>query len=298
METTLAPIDDSIDVIIVGAGISGLLAARELSAHHTVRVLEARSRVGGRLLSTMDGVDLGASWWWSHDDSAQQLARELGVASVAQHLAGNAWIHRPGRPAERIGDVGDQIVPCGPGSRRFVGGYAELATRLASELPEGIVQLDCRVIALERHQPCDGAPHGVRVLVDGGRSLCTRSVIVAVPPRIASAVSFVPSLERARAQLLRSVATWCGDWSKVVVSFREPFWRARGDSGAAATPGGLVDAWWEASGGAEAGEASASLAGIAFGVEAARRLRRLGTPAPSDACAPSGACAPTGAPSR
>jgi len=54
------------DVIIVGAGISGLSAAQNLIKHHNkILVLEARNRVGGRIWSKHSWgatIDLGASW--------------------------------------------------------------------------------------------------------------------------------------------------------------------------------------------------------------------------------------------
>ena len=54
------------DVIVVGAGVAGLAAARLLrDAGRTVVVLEARDRVGGRVWTSRDGgrvTDLGASW--------------------------------------------------------------------------------------------------------------------------------------------------------------------------------------------------------------------------------------------
>lgn len=54
------------DVLVVGAGIAGLAAARELIARdYSVIVLEGRDRIGGRIWSVdLDGqpVDLGAQW--------------------------------------------------------------------------------------------------------------------------------------------------------------------------------------------------------------------------------------------
>jgi monoamine oxidase len=59
---------DPTDVIVIGAGLSGLVAARELEARgHAVRVLEARDRIGGRVwlqrgaLRGLD-LDMGGAW--------------------------------------------------------------------------------------------------------------------------------------------------------------------------------------------------------------------------------------------
>ena len=269
-----------LDVLIVGAGISGLAAANALSSRFPLlRVLDSRSRVGGRLLSH-DGVDLGGSWSWSHDTSAAKLAQKFGIASVSQRLDGNAYVMQQGGAAQRVGDVGDQIAPCGPMARRFAGGYAELPRQLAASLPEDALRLDTRVVSLE-HQPAAGAsslPSTIKVGIEGGEPLFARRVILALPPRLASRIEFTPALPEATQRRLASTATWCGDWAKVVAIFREPFWRARGDSGTAATPGGLVDVWWEAnSAGPDSDDVGLpALGGLTFGAAGAARLDAFG----------------------
>jgi len=71
------------DVIIVGAGLSGLSAAREvLDAGREPLVLEADDRVGGRILTEhVDGIplELGAQWIGDTHHRMQALAAELGV---------------------------------------------------------------------------------------------------------------------------------------------------------------------------------------------------------------------------
>ena len=64
---------------MVGAGVAGLAAAGPLTAAGAdVLVLEARDRIGGRLLGTsVPGgvVDLGATWYWEFEDRISTLVR-------------------------------------------------------------------------------------------------------------------------------------------------------------------------------------------------------------------------------
>jgi monoamine oxidase len=58
--------DRDVDVLVIGAGVAGLAAARELAARSRVLVLEGRDRIGGRIWTDRPWgdvtLDLGASW--------------------------------------------------------------------------------------------------------------------------------------------------------------------------------------------------------------------------------------------
>jgi monoamine oxidase len=75
---------ESVDVLIIGAGLSGLTAASRLAARHrSVVVLEAQDRVGGRTYHGPVGTgrfDLGAQFVGPTQDRVRALAAELGLA--------------------------------------------------------------------------------------------------------------------------------------------------------------------------------------------------------------------------
>ncbi|GAA1991916.1 NAD(P)/FAD-dependent oxidoreductase [Microbacterium pumilum] len=91
---------DRFDTIVIGAGVSGLTAARLLQrAGRTVVVLEARDRVGGRVhTDRADGLitDLGASWIHGINDSAVYAAAQaFGMRTVEFTVGGYQPDSRP-----------------------------------------------------------------------------------------------------------------------------------------------------------------------------------------------------------
>ena len=77
-----------VDVVVVGAGLAGLVAARDLVAGGAgVMVLEARDRVGGRTLTQLaaDGtpIDHGGQWIGPTQDRIAALAASVGVTTFA-----------------------------------------------------------------------------------------------------------------------------------------------------------------------------------------------------------------------
>jgi len=87
--------DGTVDVLVIGAGLSGLSAARELArAGRSVAVLEARDRVGGRTWTIPVGArryDIGGQFVGPTQDRVRALAGEFGlelqkVYSEAKHI--------------------------------------------------------------------------------------------------------------------------------------------------------------------------------------------------------------------
>jgi monoamine oxidase len=90
-----APLQN-VDVVIVGAGISGLQAAVDIqNAGLSCVVLEARDRVGGKTLSIDplgEGktVDMGAAWINSTNQSRMYaMTQKFGLKTVVQNTVGD-----------------------------------------------------------------------------------------------------------------------------------------------------------------------------------------------------------------
>jgi monoamine oxidase len=103
------------DVVIVGAGLSGMIAARKvLEAGLTPLVLEANDRVGGRILTeVVDGVplELGAQWIGDTHQRMFRLAAELGVETFAQYDEGETSYELDGSGVLREHDFHTRYEP-------------------------------------------------------------------------------------------------------------------------------------------------------------------------------------------
>jgi monoamine oxidase len=98
------------DVAIVGAGLAGLVAARRLlAAGKEPVVVEARERVGGRLLNEEIGegkvVEVGGQWIGPTQERIAALADELGVTTFPTHDEGRHLIEISGKLASYSGPI-------------------------------------------------------------------------------------------------------------------------------------------------------------------------------------------------
>ncbi|HET9677271.1 MAG TPA: flavin monoamine oxidase family protein [Solirubrobacterales bacterium] len=116
------------DVAIVGAGLAGLVAARQLAAAG-VRplVVEARDRVGGRVLNEEIGdgkvVEVGGQWIGPTQDRIAALAADLGVDTFPTY------------------DRGRHVVEMGGKRTTFAGSFTDASLSLVRDLSKAISPL-------------------------------------------------------------------------------------------------------------------------------------------------------------
>lgn len=120
-----------VDVAVVGAGLAGLTAARELRRHKVrVCVIEARDRVGGRTLDRAIGgghvVEGGGQWVGPTQTAVLGLAKELGVETFKTHTKGKTVVAAGG---------GRFAVAAGEGGSRDLRRVTGMLGAMANEVP-------------------------------------------------------------------------------------------------------------------------------------------------------------------
>lgn len=93
-----------VDVLVIGAGMAGISAARELQAAGLrVRILEARQRIGGRIHTDASlgvPVDVGAAWiHGAEGNPLTALAGDIGMRSFTTDFDSRA-LYSGGRPLD------------------------------------------------------------------------------------------------------------------------------------------------------------------------------------------------------
>ncbi len=225
----------STDVLIVGAGLSGLRLAHKLEQSGTpYHLIEIRDRFGGRIKTCFedDGYfDMGPAWFWHGQPRIQRLVEDLGLQVFEQYGQGSQS-YEDDSGAIRRGAGASMMM----GSLRLVGGLVSLIDALVRELPKEKLSLNTSLDRL------DFGRYGIEASVSQKgkqRVIAADRVVLCVPPRvIAQKVEFHPALPQPTISAMNDIATWMAGQAKAVAVYDQPFWRMSGLSGDAISRAG------------------------------------------------------------
>jgi len=203
-------------LVIIGAGLSGLVSAVLLQDRYDVTIIEVRNRTGGRIMG-IDGHDMGPSWVWPHQKNILNLIETLELELFSQYTQGLASYDAPEgvqhfRPS--------QTAP----SFRIRGGITQMVMALEKrfELP---VNLNEKVLSLTQSNE--------KIVVQTTkRTYEADRVISTLPPRLAvESIAYAPGLSEVLRAKLQNIPTWMGYSAKCVIEYTDAFWREEGLSG-------------------------------------------------------------------
>ena len=216
------------ETLIVGAGLSGIHTAATLHAMgRSFTLIEARSRLGGRILShTIDNTnfDLGPAWFWPGQPQMDQLIDEYALITFPQQSEGIALYEDESGRIQRMNESPME------GAYRIEGGMSAIISALAEHIPATRIQINTAVTNLRKTNAgiettirCDGHTQTIR----------SQRVILALPPRLVAALTFEPAITPAQIATLQEIPTWMAGHAKFLAFYDTPFWRTAGCSGEA-----------------------------------------------------------------
>ncbi len=220
------------DTLIIGGGLAGLALARRLQASGlSWQLIEAQDRLGGRIMThtvTHDGhtghYDMGPAWFWPGQARMAALVQQLGLSVFEQYASGALSYEDASGHVQRGRGYASM-----EGSYRLRGGLSALIDALKLSLPKEQIHLQNKALQITQ----DGDTLRTRLSSPTGEHvLSSRTIVLALPPRIAAAhIDFGDLLSKNALQTMHAIPTWMAGHAKVVAIYERPFWRQAGLSG-------------------------------------------------------------------
>ena len=224
------------DVIIIGAGLSGLSTAYNLKKKNIkFKIFEAQNRLGGRI-ETIYGnqntpMEMGATWFGKEHKNLLQLLSELNIGCFEQHNEGITLFETMSfEPPQQY------FVPANEYSAyRIQGGTYSIIEALHEAIGKEAVVLITKIIEV--------VDEGYRIKITDSlqNNFFCKQLIIAMPPKLlTNTIQFFPALPQAINQIMQNTQTWMSGSAKFSVEYNQAFWKENGFSGSVYSQSGLA----------------------------------------------------------
>jgi monoamine oxidase len=193
-------------------------------------LIEAQSRLGGRILGAQNNkdpghyFDLGPTWVFPHQKKIQRLIKQLDISLFEQYANGDVLYqtseHQPPKRIQGAGDL--QLL-------KIQGGSQSLISALHNTLDQNSIHLNHVLTKIEK----EANLWQLSVTFNGiEQTFSSNELMLAMPPRIiASYLTNKKWISRLLLTSLQQSQTWMAGQAKFVVAYAKPFWREQGLSG-------------------------------------------------------------------
>ncbi|MCG7338948.1 FAD-dependent oxidoreductase [Staphylococcus sp. ACRSN] len=221
-------------VLIVGSGISGLRLADLLSnSDITFNMIEARDRIGGRILTEIPSsdnyYDLGPTWFWPEKEpKIVKLIEELKLSTIEQYNNGQSLLELNDNKPVKFIKSSELNSYC----MRIEGGINALVQAIYRRIPSLDIELNTRANAIKHNKNQTYTITAVNKLSGEVKKYDADAVVFTLPPRLLfENIDFTPELpEEVKVDLLNK-PTWMGAQAKAIITYEQAFWRIDGLSG-------------------------------------------------------------------
>ena len=214
------------DIIILGAGLTGLTLAYNLKKHNiNIVLLEGRERLGGRIFTKQNPnsppMEMGATWISPQHTLLLDLLQELGVKTFEQKMGNTAIYEAFSTTPFQLVNLPMSNVP----SFRVQQGTHQIIKKLSLNINHHNIFTSQDIKSIEKKG------NAIMVTSDTHNFIGTK-VISTIPPLLfINTIHVNPSLPKSLIEIAQKTHTWMGDSIKIALAYREKFWEQEHLSG-------------------------------------------------------------------